>query len=591
MKRLEKPKKPNFSKPWRHLSKEEKAARNKEMKEYYVAARAWAEEQKALGWPTDTREDYFVKVSGVQRLDITDSQGRTNINLGEADLAVPGVIYEYGSDPGENLIVPHQLVLRTDGVFDVKFETTSDIMEIEIARGRTETLRTMFVSYLDMHLPVGVIAWLRFSPEGVQDLKYDADGDGVFESSLVPTYSLTGTAALDVTAPELDIAADVTGTNALITMTASDSETGVRDIQYQVKGEAPQTYTAPFSVDLSQSKMITAFAEDNAGNRRSALKVLDLKAPSTTAATSPDVSGIFNWASSAVEVTLSAKDDVGGSGVKELVYSASGATEISETRIPVNRPFFEFPRPATPDDVAEVPLTISEEGLTTLTYFAVDRNGNAESPKTLQVGIDYSSPRSNASIDIFENVATISLSASDVKLVYNPVTEMDEPDPSFPVSGVRFIKYSIDGGEYKTYQSPVIYVGTGSGSSHSINFYSVDIAGNIENERTANFSVSASVTPKGIKPFVECVEWKGDYRRARFGYTNFNSESVTIPVGQDNRFTPGNENLGQATTFLPGQNFGAFEIVFSGPRIIWELRGPDGVLNIAMTTLKPGRCV
>jgi hypothetical protein len=40
---------------------------------------------------------------------------------------------------------------------------------------------------------------------------------------------------------------------------------------------------------------------------------------------------------------------------------------------------------------------------------------------------------------------------------------------------------------------------------------------------------------------------------ARFGYDNTTGAAVTIPVGSNNFFTPGNKNRGQTTVFQPGE--------------------------------------
>lgn len=269
------------------ISREERKAYVEKFRAYMEKVIEYNEEQKALGFP-DEPENYYLDIAGVERLDITDSQGNTNTNLGNADLGVPGVYYEYGSEPGENLSVPHEVTLPIDNTFDIKFRTSSDIMEVKIVKGKTEKVGSRVIKYLDMNLPVGVMAWLRFTPQGVMDLRYDADGDGVFESTLAPRYDLSGDAAKDVTAPLISINADISGNTATVSITASDSETGVKEIYYQVKGsDIPRHYTAPFVVNTSQSKFITAYAEDNAGNRRSAIKQFDFTPPTTTAILPP----------------------------------------------------------------------------------------------------------------------------------------------------------------------------------------------------------------------------------------------------------------------------------------------------------------
>ena len=63
--------------------------------------------------------------------------------------------------------------------------------------------------------------------------------------------------------------------------------------------------------------------------------------------------------------------------------------------------------------------------------------------------------------------------------------------------------------------------------------------------------------PIGI--FVQCITTRGDTYDAVFGYQNDNAYTVAIPVGPDNRFSPGGDR-GQTTTFLPGNHQDAFTV-------------------------------
>lgn len=75
-----------------------------------------------------------------------------------------------------------------------------------------------------------------------------------------------------------------------------------------------------------------------------------------------------------------------------------------------------------------------------------------------------------------------------------------------------------------------------------------------------------------------------------FGYHNKSSQTVTIPVGPRNFFSPGVFSRGQPTTFLPDINEFAFRTSFLvGPtqtQITWALEGPSGGLSLA--TLRDG---
>ncbi len=98
--------------------------------------------------------------------------------------------------------------------------------------------------------------------------------------------------------------------------------------------------------------------------------------------------------------------------------------------------------------------------------------------------------------------------------------------------------------------------------------------------------------PATVVPILNCVKrnHNGTYT-ARFGYDNSTGAAVTIPVGANNFFTPGNQNRGQTTVFQPGLVANAFSVTFnaSGSNLaVWFLRGPDGVLrpiNVLTTSI------
>jgi CSLREA domain-containing protein/uncharacterized repeat protein (TIGR01451 family) len=97
--------------------------------------------------------------------------------------------------------------------------------------------------------------------------------------------------------------------------------------------------------------------------------------PSSTSLVSPAPNGT-GWNNSDVTVTLSAFDNPGGSGVKQIAYSASGALSIGNTTI----------------SGALASITIAAEGQTTVTFFAIDNADNVEAPKSVIVKLDKTPP-------------------------------------------------------------------------------------------------------------------------------------------------------------------------------------------------------
>lgn len=101
--------------------------------------------------------------------------------------------------------------------------------------------------------------------------------------------------------------------------------------------------------------------------------VPDTDAPNSLATRLP-IANAAGWNNASVTVTLAATD--AGSGVQSLTYAATGAQSI----------------PATTVAGSSTSVSITAEGVTTITVAAIDNVGNVEAPKTLVVKIDKTAP-------------------------------------------------------------------------------------------------------------------------------------------------------------------------------------------------------
>jgi hypothetical protein len=108
----------------------------------------------------------------------------------------------------------------------------------------------------------------------------------------------------------------------------------------------------------------------------------DLIAPTTTATVTPPANAA-GWSTTPVTVALTAVDDPQGAGVQEIVYQATGAQPLALTTVFASA-------------VTLPPFTA--EGVTTITYFAADRAGNLEAPKTLEVRVDLTPPKVSCAV-------------------------------------------------------------------------------------------------------------------------------------------------------------------------------------------------
>ena len=144
--------------------------------------------------------------------------------------------------------------------------------------------------------------------------------------------------------------------------------------------------------------------------RRDTTQQSDKCVPTTTASATI-VSGAAyesgTWTTEDVEVTLSAQDNEGGSGVKEIRYSATGAQSIAETVYDPRNP-----------------LLINTEGTTTISYFAIDNVGNRSQTKTFTVKIDRGPPLAPA--------------------ITNPANNSYDTDGDFTVSGTAEANSTVE---------------------------------------------------------------------------------------------------------------------------------------------------
>ncbi len=203
-------------------------------------------------------EVYEIKIMGVERINIFDSRGNTNNKISPyVDNAVLGVECEYGSVSDDEYVFPYIVRFANNATFDIKFETTSaPWMSVKINRGlqiKSPSLVIRYLDFRDLGIPAGVNAWLRFTPGGVSDLRYDGDGNGTFETIVKPQFFATGRAARDITEPTINIKSEISGTTATVTITAADSETGVKNLRYKTEDSVLRVYTGPFKIDVSTS--------------------------------------------------------------------------------------------------------------------------------------------------------------------------------------------------------------------------------------------------------------------------------------------------------------------------------------------------
>lgn len=292
----------------------------------------------------------------------------------------------------------------------------------------------------------------------------------------------------DTTAPAT--AAEVTGQknadgayvgSATVTVTATDSGSGVKTTEYAVGADGPwQPYTAPVVVDQVGSHTVRYRATDQAGNLAPEKSVDfavvapptdDTTAPETSATVSGEKDAAGNYLTMAT-VTVTASDT--GSGVNTIEYAVgTGGAWQAYTG----------------------PVMVHQLGAQTVRYRATDKAGNAAAEKSVSFTVvapptqDTTAPETSATVAGTRNSNGAYVTSAKVT-----VTATDSG------SGVDRTEYSLDGGPYLAYTTPVIVDRIGY---HTFSHRATDQAGNTSAAQQVRFTIAQG----GGVPAPNCPEY------------------------------------------------------------------------------------
>ncbi|MCP9494230.1 MAG: hypothetical protein MSG64_07230 [Pyrinomonadaceae bacterium MAG19_C2-C3] len=215
-------------------------------------------------WKIRRAQGYYLQLRRLNELSISDSYGNTDVFFQRP--FIPSVRQaSYPLTDKDNFFA----VLSVSETYQIKFKVDSPT-SIELVKGVGNAKPDEAIRYRDLNLPRGVAALLQITPQGVDDLRYDADGDGVYESVVKPTSSVVGSSARDTTGPIIKFVTTKTdAVTASVTITAED-ENSVKAIYYSFDGASFYKYERPLRLSLNRFPVVYAFADDNLGNRRSA---------------------------------------------------------------------------------------------------------------------------------------------------------------------------------------------------------------------------------------------------------------------------------------------------------------------------------
>ncbi|MGW2325998.1 OmpL47-type beta-barrel domain-containing protein [Streptomyces sp. NPDC001700] len=189
-------------------------------------------------------------------------------------------------------------------------------------------------------------------------------GDGGGEDTTPPETSATVTGKQGPNGDYYD--------TATVTITASDTGSGVNAIEYALDEGEFTKYTAPVAVNTHGAHTVRYRATDRAGNTSEAKSVAfsvvappndDTTPPETTAKAEGTKNSDGNYLGS-VKVTITATD--AGSGVAKTEYSLDGGPYLAYT----------------------TPLVVDRVGRHTVAHRATDKAGNTSAPRRLAFTVD-----------------------------------------------------------------------------------------------------------------------------------------------------------------------------------------------------------
>ncbi len=245
------------------------------------------------------------------------------------------------------------------------------------------------------------------------------------------------------------------GSGAQIYLTATDVLAGVENIYISIDSSIYKPYTDPITIDQEKEYQVKYYAVDNVGNVEH-LHEITIVFDETSPVTKLEIEGDRheNILSNRSKIVLKTEDK--GIGYKAIYFSIDNGQE----------------KPYT-SSIITVQLSQDDH---IITFYAVDKVGNKEEIQSFSFYIDKTPPTIIEEImgnSFFSGGIEYSSGKTRLKL-----TSFDNK------AGIKEVRYSVNGGEYKLYESSVFL--TQSSGNLLIKSYAIDYVNNRSNSQTAN---------------------------------------------------------------------------------------------------------
>jgi flagellar hook assembly protein FlgD len=423
-------------------------------------------------------------------------------------------------------------------------ETVAAAMTVRNAAGEVVRVLTTTADWTTMTwdlrdtagalVPNGIYSWSLTARDGWGNAPAVASGSATIDDTDPQSRStVAGTLGLDgwFVGP------------ATVTLSATDTGSGLSSRRYAIDGGSTKTYSAPFVLTSTAAHKVAYYGIDRAGNRETT-RWITVKVDTAKPVTTPSISGpagTNGWWTGPISVTLAARD--AGSGVGEIRASADGG----------------------PSAVVTAPLALAGDGTHTITYAATDKAGNREASKTLTVRIDSTRPTTG--------VVTIAGTPGGAGWYRSAVTLGFAGADA--LSGLAGFRYRVNGAA-STFTTGTSVTLSASGD-YDVTYSAVDRAGNVDATQSVAFRLDAR------PPFTTAVvdgpagDAPGTYR---------GPVSVTLSATDDASGVT--EILASVDGGAPGVYAGSLAVTAEGPHTV-TFRAMDAAGNVEPTRSLPFR--
>jgi alpha-tubulin suppressor-like RCC1 family protein len=284
--------------------------------------------------------------------------------------------------------------------------------------------------------------------EGVNQIQY-------YSVDLAGNVEDTNTAVLNIdkTSPttSANVGNGLYNDDVSVDLSAVDHETSVDKTYYSIDG-ALEVSGNHFILQNEGIHHVNFYSVDIAGNKED-VKTMTITIDKTSPMTKSNVSN--DWYKNDASIDLFASDNL--SGVSKTFYSIDNSIFVEGNHFVIN-----------------------EEGIHHVSFYSVDNAGNIESVNTMDIKLDKTAPISSSNIhnDWYKEDVHVQLYSSD------------------DLSGVDKTIYSIDGLTCIIGNDFIV----SKEGIHTINYYSMDKAGNVESSKTVTLKIdkTAPVTLSNV---------------------------------------------------------------------------------------------